>query len=91
MSRVEGSCCFGVSSELSENKQHREAAGRDEDETGKDGRGQDKAGGDTSRGERTKGSETDGGSNVRNEETTQRMEENGRVGSVDRKSEEMGK
>lgn len=50
MSRVEGSCCFGVSAELSENKQHGEAAERDEDETGKDGRGQDKAGGDTSQG-----------------------------------------
>lgn len=61
MSRVEGSCCFGVSSELSENRQHRGAAERDEDKTEKDGRGQDTAGGDTSQEERTKESETDGG------------------------------
>lgn len=90
MSRVEGSCCFGVSSELSENKQHREAAGRDEDETGKDGRGQDKAGGDTSRGERTKGSEADGGSNVRNEETAQRMEETEKWGVWTERLEKWG-
>lgn len=69
MSRVEGSCCFGVSAELSENKQHGEAAERDEDETGKDGRGQDKAGGDTSQGGEDKRERNRWGGNVRNKET----------------------
>lgn len=69
MSRVEGSCCFGVSSELSENKQEREAVERDEDETGKMEEDKTRREETHHKEERTKGSKADGGWDVRNKET----------------------
>lgn len=61
MLRVGGSCCFGVSSELSESAQHSGAMEKRRGQVRKkDGRGQHKTEGDISEEEGTRESQTDG-------------------------------